>query len=486
MASLTINNGGTVYTPRGAVLNFSPFGGGTGLALYGTSITGGFQITNAYTAVVAGAGTATATIGGYFNIATSPGVFNVTNNSLASGIDLDMAASLAGVGFYKIGSGTMRLGGTTLSQQNTLSGNVYVYGGTLILNKQIQAVADVALPIGASTVQVGDAVTPATVLLGADEQISKTAPVVVTSSGTFNLAGHNQTIAGLTIGGLGTGGILPGGSVISVDPVSQAQLSSTLYITTLNMNGGTINLGPSGRLIVTSGANPAVTVTGNGTSTGSTIASPIYLANGTSDGTNLVSVWAVNPLYGQPTGLPDLTISGPITGPYGFYKDGVGTLLITSTNNTYTLDSTVNNGRLLAGAANILPQSALLRMDNNAAGALFDMAGYNQAIGSVNGGGTTGGWINLGSRSGTGGQLTFGYDNTDQAFAGLIYGGTAGQYSLIKVGNGMQDLTGPNQFGFLGDTHVASGAASPHYRELQPAVHDQRDDRPARNSPSIT
>ena len=66
----------------------------------------------------------------------------------------------------------------------------------------------------------------------------------------------------------------------------------------------------------------------------------------------------------------------------------------------------------------------------NAAGVTLALKGYDQGIGSLAGGGTTGGTVNL-----AGATLTTGYDNTSTTFAGTITG------TSISVRGSTADVT---------------------------------------------
>ena len=117
-----------------------------------------------------------------------------------------------------------------------------------------------------------------------------------------------------------------------------------------------------------------------------------------------------------------------------FTKAGTNTLILTG-GNYYTGVTTINNGTLQIGAANpvqVLPdRSALVFAD--VATAILDLNGNNETVGSLAGGGTTGGNISLGA-----GRLSFGLDNSITSYGGIISGGGG----LTKVGAGNQTLTG--------------------------------------------
>jgi len=83
------------------------------------------------------------------------------------------------------------------------------------------------------------------------------------------------------------------------------------------------------------------------------------------------------------------TTSGTLT------KDGSGTLTLSGAN-TYTGTTTVNAGTLqLAGGSAIADTSAVVLA--NVAGAVLDLNGTNETIGTLSGGGATGGNVTLGN-----------------------------------------------------------------------------------------
>ena len=128
----------------------------------------------------------------------------------------------------------------------------------------------------------------------------------------------------------------------------------------------------------------------------------------------------------------------------GITKIGTGTLVF-SGNNIYTGATVISAGTLTAsGGSAIINTGAVSLADT--AGAIFNLA-TSETIGSLAGGGTTGGNVTLGSTT-----LTTGGANTTTAYAGVI-SGTGG--SLVKTGTGTLTLTGANTY--TGDTTVTAG-----------------------------
>lgn len=152
----------------------------------------------------------------------------------------------------------------------------------------------------------------------------------------------------------------------------------------------------------------------------------------------------------------DLTLGGAgeivVTGVLGITsgrltKDGSGTAILSATN-TYTGATIINAGTLQAGAAAggraFGTLSAVTLAD--VAGATLNLDSFDQTIGSLSGGGATGGNVVLGS-----GTLTMGGSDTSTTFGGAI----SGTGALVKIGAGTQTLTGAN--GYTGGTTISAG-----------------------------
>lgn len=134
------------------------------------------------------------------------------------------------------------------------------------------------------------------------------------------------------------------------------------------------------------------------------------------------------------------TIAGNIgTTVTGVTQNGNRTMIL-SGNNTYTTPTTVSLGVLQAGVASVAGVSGAF--GNNSAvtiaeaAATLSLNNFNTQIGSLSGGGPTGGVVSLGNAT-----LTMGGLNTDTLFAGNITGTGGG---LTKIGNGTLTLTGVN------------------------------------------
>jgi autotransporter-associated beta strand protein len=139
------------------------------------------------------------------------------------------------------------------------------------------------------------------------------------------------------------------------------------------------------------------------------------------------------------------TSTNALTGPGNLVKDGPGLMIL---NNTGTNDGTglisINNGTLqIAGSDNRLPVGASVVLANVSTAAL-DLNGFNQTLGSISGGGTTGGNITEGS-----GALSI----TGSGNYGGVISGSGG---LIKQTGGTLTLTSANLYS--GGTIVSNGS----------------------------
>ena len=154
-----------------------------------------------------------------------------------------------------------------------------------------------------------------------------------------------------------------------------------------------------------------------------------------------------------------IAINANIQGSLGLTKSSTGTLILGGSNNTgLTGTVTVAGGILQAGAINALGNNTdvvLANSNNNTFSSPYNnvvttlnLAGFNQTVGSLSGGGAYGGNVALG-----GATLTVGAGATP---ASTTYGGViSGAGNLTKTGASTLTLTGANTY--TGATTVSAG-----------------------------
>ena len=148
---------------------------------------------------------------------------------------------------------------------------------------------------------------------------------------------------------------------------------------------------------------------------------------------------------------------GAIAGAGGLVMNGPGTFqLASSSPDTYGGSTTVNGGTLQTFAVGALPSSTDLTIAN-AAGATLDLSGFSQTIGSLAGGGSTGGLV--ANMSGPPATLTTGGDDASTTYAGDIED-FSGPVSLTKTGTGTFTFSGTDTA--TGATTVEDGSLNVH------------------------
>ncbi|NBQ65988.1 MAG: hypothetical protein EBT95_10790, partial [Verrucomicrobia bacterium] len=325
------------------------------------------------------------------------GTGTVTNNAkliVNRGGTFSLTNLIVGTGLVEInGTATVSMGTSTAA--NTYSGGTTVNGGNLIAN-------------GPNNASFG---TAGTGLL----TINNSGKVTVTSDNAL------WSVSGITINA--------GGNLDISNGVS-------MHLRPLILRGGTIT-GPS---VMSSTANVQTWGTYNldtGLTAGGVAETSVISAMG---GTvNQTGGTIFNVLSGATNGT-DLLVSGSLVNLFstGVIKSGDGVMVLSATN-TYTGITQVQDGILRAGSTQAFGVNTAVTLSNKA-GARLDLNGFNNTIGSLAGGGATGGNITLGS-----GNLTVGADSGTGSFGGVI----SGTGAVTKRGTGTQTLTGQNTFSGL-------------------------------------
>ncbi|MDY0169808.1 MAG: autotransporter-associated beta strand repeat-containing protein [Thermoguttaceae bacterium] len=148
-----------------------------------------------------------------------------------------------------------------------------------------------------------------------------------------------------------------------------------------------------------------------------------------------------------------LRVTGRITGPGGLTKGGGRTdennaLILTNTGNDFAGDTTISKGTLRLGASGVIPDGAGRGNVVVQSGATFDLAGFNETINGLSGGGV------VDTIAGGAPRLTVGGNNATSTFSGTIRN-SAGTLALEKIGTGTLVLSGGNTYS--GGTTIAAG-----------------------------
>jgi len=454
-AGITISNGTVTVAPTGRLNSGANYAGN--IINYGTFT---FSALNdqGFTGNVTNTGTIN---------------FNGTGNVFDSGFITNMGtmvfSSPGNQTFFETISGTGALtqngpGILTLNGANTYTGLTTINGG-------IVAVYSSQPNTGTVTVNDGGTLRVTPTPGGATGFSPATLNVGSGSGATIQVSLSSTTQAPLTPGALN----LTGANTVVISaasPVTAGQTYPVLSYTTLPGTGtlsftlpadivGTVNLvGQTYQLTVTSvTAAPISTWTSavNGTwdiNTTANWSSGDYQDHNQvvfDDSDNTGGIFAITNLVGAAPVSPrsvtfnnsinNYTISNTVTiaGITGVTLNGTGFVTNRSIN-TYTGPTVINNGTLVAaatwsGAGGALGVNSAVSLQNSATAALA--LNNSTWIGSLTGGGATGGNVNVG-----GSTLTLGSDNSTQTYGGVI-SGTGG---LAMIGSASLTLTNTNTY----------------------------------------
>ncbi len=295
-ATLTLAGVGTVLTMRNTTLSGNITLAGGGIA---------FDSTN----------NGTASISGNIDLGGATTVFNIVDGAAAT--DMSLSGIISNGGVTKTSAGRLELAGASA---NTFTGTTTVSAGELFLNKTagIHAVSGDVLINGG------------TLTLNAPNQIANTS-VVTLSSGTFNMAGNAETLAGLTYQ---AGTFSQGGA-----PLTLAGAGTVLTMRNVAISGNVALAG--GSVAFDSTNNGTASISGNLDLGGSTTIFDI--ANGTA--------------------ATDMSLSGIVSNG-GVTKASAGRLELTGASaNTFTGTTTVSAGELFlnkTAGMNAIPGDILI------------------------------------------------------------------------------------------------------------------------------
>ncbi len=440
--------GGAAGAANGGVAASAGAGGSGGAGIVGS----GVAITNSGS--IAG-GLANAGAGAQANAIT----FTGGTNSLT----LQAGSTITGNVVAFSTADTFALGGTTNSSFNaSLIGPAAQYRGFGVFNKTGTSTWTLT---GAPNTATPWVISAGTLAAGASTNVfGSTGAITVTSPGTLDIAGFNQTIGSLTGSGTATnsGGAaaLTTGNATSTTfsgAITGANMSLTLqgtgtftlsgtntYGGVTTINSGTLALSGTGSIANSSQVNLANAAATFDVSASTTVGGPTI--------TTLNGVASSHVTLGANT----LTIANGSTSYAGIIQ-GTGGLTLTagtqtlSGANTYTGVTTINGGTLALSGTGSIASSSQVNLAN--AAATFDISA------STTVGGPTITTLNgVASSHVTLGANTLTIANGSTTYAGIIQG-TGG----LTLTAGTQTLTGTNTYTGVttinGGTLVVSGAA---------------------------
>ncbi len=337
--------------------------------------------------------------------AVSLGTGNLTLNTASGKI---FSGGFSGTGFITINAtgGTYTMSGSGLSNY---SGITYVGGGIL-------AAGATNAFSNQSTIDTGTFSLGLSTFANEIGGLQGTAGATVTGSGALTVGRNN---ADTTFGGI----ISSSGGVTKVGTGTLTLSGVNTFLGGLNLSGGTISISAASGV----GSSANVLTFNNGALANTAIATL----------TNPISLSGSGTLSNS----ANLTLSGAITGSGALSKNGSSTLIVGSTSNTYSGNTTLTAGTLQASLNSVFSPNSLVILQNSSE---LDNNGKTNTIKNLSGTNLT--LVNLGS-----GTLTLG-DSTSQTFSGIISGATG---NLIKTGSGLLNLTGSNTYS--GNTTIQAG-----------------------------
>jgi autotransporter-associated beta strand protein len=339
------------------------------------------------------------------------------------------------------------------------------YSGTIVGSGALTKAGSSTLTLSGSNTYTGKTTINAGIIkIGADNVMPDSSEVVLanTSGVALNVNGKTDTIGSLSGGGatggnitLGTGGALTVNQftfgdfvgVISGDGSFTKSSYGVLKLSSVNTYTGATAVTGGDLIIMINGGIPNTALSLTGSSRLLLLKDGLSLNVGTLSGDAGALAWLYPNSVLTVNQTSDATFAGTIRdNTFGsVVKTGTGTLTL-SGSNTYQGATTVNAGALSLAANNAIASSVSVTLANTANVAL-NINGTTQTIGTLIGGGATGGNVNLGSG---GGALTIS-QKTFSDYTGVI-GGTG---SFTKSGPGVLRLNGASTF--TGNTTLSSG-----------------------------
>ncbi len=356
-------------------------------------------------------------------------------------------ANLTGSGKVYINNSALAFGGN--DSDANFSGSISGNGGIVKTGLGEMCFSGLNSYSGVTSIQSGK------LIAGTSNAFSESSEVNFENneSAILDLGGFNNTIGGLSGGGIYGGNVHLGASTLTVrEEVSTGFFGSIL-------GSGAIIKDGSGTLILYGSNNSYLGQTlieaGRLVAGQNNVFSPISKVeigelgsldlNGYSNtignlsGSGLCLLGSGTLITGD---ADSKTYSGSISGSGALVKQGLGTLTLSGTNNTYSGETRIHSGRLQAGNVNAFSQNSSVTILDGA----IHLNGYDNTIANLYG--------ESGSVILDGGSLTFGNEQ-ESCFKGQI----SGTGNLIKLGKSEFKLSGVSNT-YSGYTIIGNGCFS--------------------------
>ena len=493
---LLIVSGGTLVTTASFTLNANR---GISLGTTGGTLDPVSGTTLTYNGIIAGAGflgpktnPGTLVLGGA-NTYTGATIINSGKLLISADNNLGTTPSSPTPGSLVISGGTLVSTATfTLSANRVIS--VGSSGGTLdpsagttlIYNGVIAGTGGLGPKLNSGTLVLGGANTyTGTTVVSAgtlEDAIANALPVTTTltvqGSGTFDLAGFAQTVAGLADGGVSSGTVTDSGTAANFAVndaggntfsglVSGALSLSKTGLGALTLSHANTYSGPTtistGRISISAdnnlGAAPGSATPASLTLSGGALATTASFTLSSNRG---ISFGASGGTIDVAAGTT-LTFNGIAAGAGGLTKIDTGTLVLGGVN-TYSGATTISAGIDSVVVSNVFANTTSVTI---AAGSELDLSGgitIASPLTSVAGTGSTGGGaiVNISGINALTGLITLAGNTTIDVGAGqLTLSGAIGDngqgFGLTLVGGGTFVFSGPSSNTYAGATTLVSG-----------------------------